>query len=77
MPKTTARAHTPGPWKVHQMYAPEHKSLQPTPYILDVANRNVAAALNGDPSITDEEHAANAHLIAAAPDLLVAARCAL
>jgi len=70
MPKT-ARAHTPGPWKVHQVYAPEHKCLQPTPYILDVENRNVATAA---PRIANEEDAANARLIAAAPELLEAIR---
>lgn len=62
-------SHTPGPWR----YTPDDGS-----YITDCTQpewgQRIVAQMHGDPN--KSEVAANAHLIAAAPDLLAACRIA-
>lgn len=58
--------HTPAPWTVS---GKQVKSI-------DHGKRYTVATAN-NPKFTDEANASNACLIAAAPDLLAAARCAL
>jgi hypothetical protein len=70
-------AHTPGPWQA------EHEQCDPKPFPDDpgffainapILNRYgpVADTMNRDHCISPDEDRANAMLIAAAPDLLVA-----
>lgn len=54
-------AHTPGPW---------HIGMRPGPIVYGPAGEQVVSLL--DPLVVDSENRANAHLIAAAPDLLAA-----
>lgn len=63
--------HTPGPWLL---------AGDDFVYALNERGTNSFTALlqtSGEQRISNEERAANACLIAAAPDLLSAARCAL
>lgn len=64
---------TPGPWYVYLQYTPHLGCIAPSPYVVDTDGRSVAAALLGVPP---EEHAGNAYLVAAAPELLAACEAA-
>jgi hypothetical protein len=65
--------HAPGPWWVsgpHTTSEPYHISAVDPKYPTTDHKRCVASVFDSDPR--DPENAANAHLIAAAPDLLAA-----
>jgi hypothetical protein len=64
--------HTPGPWKRDSQYMPEEGAEGFSPYIVDSDGRNVGAAMMIPEN--EMEFVANARLIAAAPDLLEAAK---
>lgn len=57
-------SHAPGPWTVRNR----------TVSFIDHGKRYAIARVSNSPLITGESHEANARLIAAAPDLLVALR---
>lgn len=57
--------HTPAPWCFHGAYSEIHTTT-------DEDGNQVIAEMNPDNDFTREENAANARLIAAAPELLAA-----
>lgn len=63
-------AHTPGPWRVENSVL--NIIAQPTPYLPD--GLIAATRYLGNAPERETEHAANAALLAAAPDLLAACR---
>lgn len=70
---TTKTKHTPGPWSVD----PDFDAVDDGDYtreVFDDPEQRLVATVHGD---TAEEAAANARLIAAAPDLLEACKAAL
>ena len=60
--------HTPGPWKVHSR-------ARGYGYVRDRSERPICGFGSG--SLSNDESAANAHLIAAAPDMLEALQAML
>ena len=63
-------AHTPGPWKSDWRFivAPDPKGIHADIYIAEIAESDEEGRV-----ADDQQQAANARLIAAAPDLLEAA----
>ena len=57
--------HTPGPWCFHGQHSEIHSAI-------DENGNQVIADMNSDNDFTREVNAANARLIASAPDLLAA-----
>ena len=73
--------HTPGPWTIQKYYS---NGCEAGPWIMagpdSDGQRRIVASVGGAPYIDADRGAttyANARLIAAAPDLLVACRAAL
>jgi hypothetical protein len=85
-------AHTPGPWRAVERHSDavtvidargfEIATAESMPILLDYAGKLAIDHWGERPGeafieLSDEEQAANANLIAAAPDLLAAARLAM
>lgn len=69
--------HTPAPWKIAGKSGNDHEA-----FVIDAESRSICWTTNTLDCDTDEEtiteeDKANAHLIAAAPELLAAAKSAL
>lgn len=60
---TKNQQHTPGPW---------HVGMQPGPIIYDSRYGSQIVRMDNPFGQTDEDNLANAHLIAAAPEMLAA-----
>jgi hypothetical protein len=70
----TAAAHTPGPWQSDGQFivAPDPSGIHPDIYIAEMVETDDEGRM-----AASEQQAANATLIAAAPDLLEAAQLVL
>ena len=70
----TNAAHTPGPWENSGQFivAPDPKGIHPDIYIAEIVETDDEGRM-----ATPEQQAANARLIAAAPELLDLAKFAL
>lgn len=64
--------HTPGPWKAFNTFGQDIYPEYDSEAMLHIAELCPEGTENGDCSITYEEAKANAHLIAAAPEMLKA-----
>lgn len=67
--------HTPGPWQFYEL--PNHQGSDGLGYIRTVPEDGLEIAHHGDIGRSWSENVANAHLIAAAPDLLESLRALL
>ena len=68
--------HTPGPWRLFDEIAPSGRYKKTVRWLTihaDETDGECIAEVTGD-DLSDDERIANAHLIAAAPDLLEAAK---